>query len=501
MTYAPRSSKYVALRRLVRLLDPVGLAERWAAALLARPLPVLSLSVLLPAMGFVSAKGLAGASGWPLAVMLPLGLGLIAFQVGKFVTFHHANGMARLGAMLLFLVVTCWNMISLTAGLVASRPNEMGRSLTLRALDPVLASTQATADRAGSAAARLNDLARYSAAQAQRETAARDDGYAPTCPASTGPGDGPVRQWRQGAADETTTLAEGLSGAASESRIAASNARNVAQGYTLERHDAAMSDLSREVEASAVAARKVNVSAVVAMLDRLDAATAPGGVCPDATARSLSTAARSALMGRSSSEEAPPGEETAIPSFVPPPRPSESAAVSDLFGQIEAWASGREHDFSLYRWQPALSLLIDLIMMAMVHSLLPPRRGRSMAERRAASVGAGCDPAFIDEAVAEVAASAEWAAVDSMIERGHLRFGRRTSRITIDADDWETRLRLAGLPQRWMLPPVHGENTLTFILRPGAREGWFREHVRDWFRRQSSTSDFVGPREAAEATP
>lgn len=448
---------------------PLGLAQAFRRA----PVGFIVLVVIAAVMPVVSANGIAGGFGLPMWLALPIGALGVAVQVDSYINLRLRKG-NRLHNLAILIFVSLCNMISVTAGIVALSPESQGRAMIARQLDPIVAAVETRAGAIEAAAATFDALAAYSQRRAAQEGAAAAPEWQPTCPASTGPGPGPVTAWRTRSGDEATAVASSLRAAAGGSRAAAAGAARAAAGYSPAAHDQAMRTIETAVAGINRASGEFGGGSSAGFLQRLGAETAPSGLCPDTQMQQLLGEARKASQAKFGSLR-----------FAAPGKPSEELAVRDLAAQLAAIATGGSGDLTLYARYLSIAPLADGLFMLLLAQVLPPlmRDYRIEAARRIGIRDEDAD--LMDEAGAVIDRDPEWAAIQALrrrVRRGPIAFDR----ILVREDDFALLYKLReyaasgavreGGPDR--------DGNFVFVLRPHFLGELWRQLLRRHFAKQ-----------------
>jgi hypothetical protein len=471
-----------SLRVLARSLNPARLAETWAGMLLRDPLPTSVLSVLLPLLAIASGMGIAGLlglGGGPKLLAILAGFGTVAAQYGGVVRLRRTTR-KRSGIVLLVLVCTGWNAVSAAAGAAAWNADQLGRALIERSLGDVVRMADEAATSIAAVASKLDGLAAFSARQEAKELALRPN-YAPTCPSSTGPGDGPVSRWRKESSADATTLANNLRQSSSQARAAATSAAAVAASYQVNDHERIVAAIGSKIAASQEAVGKADLSGIRAELARLQSKVIAGGLCPDPEMASLIHAADEAARN-----------EIAVPQFKPPARPTEAEAVRDLFGQLRRLPGGTA-DLSLYQAYLIISLLADTFAMSMLGLVLGPKPKRGLLEDALQKIGPDIPAEELVEAYAVVQASPRWRAVEQRLERGRTWFRRGTTNLWVEPDETWLIFLLQRLGSRYLGPAAIVGGRIHYTLKPGILRGLFESLVDDQLRARGPATSEPSP--------
>ncbi|MCU0885058.1 MAG: hypothetical protein MUC44_08920 [Beijerinckiaceae bacterium] len=299
-----------------------------------------------------------GSKAWhALGLSTPAAWGLAAFLV--FVQAKLWQGIRNRSQPLyaivaLFTILTSGNILTTGAGLVAAFPDLQGASMLEEQLAPAqlaLESRSSALRRAAAALRRAGDSSRSAAAIESAPSVAT--GYRATCPASTGPGSGPITRWRIEAADIANAAAAELDAAADAATNATQTSRTALAGYKAASHGQIVGQLSASVLAVNVALAGIDGAGITATLKRLQADTGSGGLCLDATmnvglARALALVTELDL--------------TAVP-FTRPPPPSEDVAIVDLFEQHRKLAQREPNNVGLYYPAVLIAPLVDILFI------------------------------------------------------------------------------------------------------------------------------------------
>lgn len=476
MNYQSFDFSPTALDRVRARFHPRAVAERIAEAFERRPIAFSLFCVIAPGIAVTSGLGVRGATGFPLALALIVGFLGIAFQCGLYIMSRYRQG-PRLRIWFILGLLIAWNAASLAAGLVAMRPDAMGRSFIERQLAPVLAETNRRATTLETLSLRFDALARDGAYKAALETATEGQTYAPTCPGSAGQGDGPISEWRRQTSERAATQATALRNAAAAARGASLAASKAARSYALERHDAVMTEISEAVTAINSAGLSADLQGMDAFLGELDAATRPGATCPDTGLQTLTAAVRAVKLPAAGSSV----------SFVAPPRPSEKEAVEDLWAQILALSSGSGGDFSLYAVQLLLSPILDMVLFTFLGMILPPvsRDDDDLAVARRLGLDDD-DVPYLPDAFQAVARDAAWTGLVDRTEQVSRKW-RRVNRVAVEKDDWGLLMwfrHLASLGK--VYDSGEHEGRRIFVLRPNFLPNRFDQLVRRWLSQRDT---------------
>jgi hypothetical protein len=476
MNYQSFNFAPTALDRVRARFHPGAVAERIAEAFERRPIAFSLFCVIAPAIAVTSGLGVRGATGFPLAIALIVGFLGIAFQCGLYIMSRYRQG-PRLRIWFILGLLIAWNAASLAAGLVALRPDAMGRAFIERQLAPVLAETERRATTLETLSLRFDALAKDGAYKAALETGTEGQTYAPTCPGSAGQGDGPISTWRRQSSERAAAQAATLRDAAAAARSASMTASKAARSYALDRHDAVMNEVAGAVAAINGAGRSADLQEMDAFLGELDTATRPGATCPDTGLQNLTAAVRAVKLP-------PTGSRVA---FVAPPRPSEKEAVEDLWTQILALTSGSGGDFSLYVVQLLLSPILDMILFTFLGMILPPTRRDDDDLAVALRLGLGEDDVpFLPDAFQAVTRDAAWTGLVDRTEQVNRKW-RRVTRVAVDRDDWGLLMwfrHLASLGK--VYDSGEHEGRRIFVLRPNFLPNRFDQLVRRWLSQRDT---------------
>ena len=476
MNYQSFQFSPTALDRVSARFHPRAVAERVAEAFERKPIAFTLFSVIAPAIAVTSGLGVRGATGFPLICALIIGFVGIASQCGLYIMSRYRQG-PRFRIWFILALLIAWNAASLAAGLVALRPDAMGRAFIERQLAPVLDETNVRATALENLSLRFDALARDGAHKAALETATEGQTYTPTCPGSAGQGDGPISTWRRQSSERAAAQAKTLRDAAAAARSASLGASKAARAYSLDRHDAVMNEVATNVAAINGAGLSADIQGMDAFLRELDAATQPGATCPDTGLQTLTAAVRAVKLP-------PTGSSVA---FVAPPRPSEKEAVEDLWAQILSLTSGNGGDFSLYAVQLLLSPILDMILFTFLGMILPPARREDDDIAVAQRLGLGEDDVpYLPEAFEAVARDAAWT---GLVDRTELvnRKWRRVTRVAVAKDDWSLLMwfrHLASLGKVYDSGEHDGRRI--FVLRPNFLPNRFDQLVRRWLSQRDT---------------
>lgn len=457
----------------------------YRAALERHPVAAAFVTVVLPLLAVACGFGVAawiGVTGWTKYLFLLVGTVLVAFQYAAYANLRHVRGREWFSHLVLVITLTNVNAVSVAGGMVAMNPDGFGRYMIARELIPVMASAEQAADNLTVAATHIDEMAEYSVAQRKREMG---DGveYAPTCPASTGRGDGDISKWRKSSADAATALATRVRSGVTNARTAANAAQARGHAYRLVSHDTDMAEIASQVGAARAAVISADLASARASLLELAESVSPEGACPDA---SLAALINTAI--------ADTNRTITIPSFVAPPRPTEQEAVNDILTQIGK-VFGGQPDFGPYWPYMILSVILDGLAMSMLKSALGPKRRLTILDKIARKLGPEVDPAHLGQAMNDVAASSAWQQINANVTRERTRFGKAIHKMIVGSDDHAQGIFLRWLKQAGCVrsATIIGDKT-HYVLHPKTLDRWFEDLLREWFRRNPA------PRNARFAT-
>jgi hypothetical protein len=431
---------------------PLRLAEAFRRA----PIAFVALMVIVVVMPVVSANGIAGGFSLPLWFALPCGMLGVALQIDSYIKMRLRKGKQLLNVGMLIFITAC-NMISVTAGFVALSPGSQGRAMIARELNPILLTVGTRAAALEGVAANFDALANYSTRRARQESATARSEWQPTCPDSTGPGVGPVTEWRMQSSEQATATSQSLRAAATASRNAAASAERAAAGYSPAAHDQAMATIATAVAGINRTSAQFVAGSSTSFLERLGTETSATGICPDPQMQLFLTDARKVSQAAKFDNL----------TFVAPEKPSEELAVHDLTEQLAAIATGSSGDLSLYRRYLSIAPLADALFMLLLAQVLPPllRNYRVETARRLGIRDE--DAEMIDEAGAAVAHDLEWTTIQALRRRvswGPVAFDR----VMVHEEDFVLLYKLreyaASGAVREGGPDCNGN--IVFILRP-----------------------------------
>ncbi len=372
-----------------------------------------------------------GASAFA-AVGLPWQIALLLVLVQALLWSELRNRKGPIWKMrLLFWVILVFNVSSTAAGIVAQFPDRLGSKMIIAQLGP---GQRQIERRVGDLQALAAALRGQAAASTRLAAAERSpsiaSGYRPTCPGSSGPGDGPITRWRTAAAESASAIAAQLENSAGDASEGGRRASAASISYRAAQHIASMDEISTAVEGVNSALAAIDRDGIIAVLTRLEAETSPSGVCADIAMNAGLKDVRKRL-----------GELELMPlKFVPPLPPTERTAIDDLFQQVIAFFAGHESHLGFYAPALVLAPIADLLFMVGLGKMAGPpcpRPEADLAASLAAAIGLPPEDApLASEAYAAVAQSAEWQAIVSLATVGQ-RFGLQTYHITIPESDWQ----------------------------------------------------------------
>ena len=240
--------KNEAFARLRRNLEPAAIANQVADALQRAPLTTVALAITGCCAIIFSVAGYSSVAGMPIWLALPVAVVALFLQIvfKQKASFRSWAGISMAG---LFCVLSLLNICFVAAGLLALTPDSFGASTAssqVRSQDASVAKSVGELTKL----AKIVESAKEYSVERSRDEIGEQQPYRRTCPASGGPGVGPIHDLRKQDAAMFSAISERTNTATAAANTALSNIRKTIAGYSAKQHKTAMTALDSDVRAA-----------------------------------------------------------------------------------------------------------------------------------------------------------------------------------------------------------------------------------------------------------
>lgn len=378
-------------------LKPAAIANQIADALQRAPLTTIALAITGCCAIIFSVAGYSSVAGMSIWLALPVAVVALFLQIvfKQKASFRSLAGISMAG---LFCVLSLLNICFVAAGLLALTPDSFGASTAssqVRSQDASVAKSVGELTQL----AQIVESAKEYSVERSRDEIGEQQPYRRTCPASGGPGVGPIHDLRKQDAQMFSAISERTNTATAAANTALSNIRKTIAGYSAKQHKTAMTALDSDVRAARNALLAAQVPETLTSLKLRNAQIQTGlevgrhGLvsCPDPQLAQFIDAIITIDNGSGSRiERAPPPE---IPDFVSGPEPTERDAFFGLIDAIAAWWNDQPVDLGPYRHGLIGGPVIDIAFFSLFSILLRElHRRKSLAVQLAERIDVDIAP-------------------------------------------------------------------------------------------------------------